>query len=37
MEAIIKDEIPSALSLDRLNKSIPLDWNEQRKMLGFTP
>ncbi len=37
MKAIIKGDIPSTLSLDRLKKGIPIDWNEQRKILGFTP
>ena len=35
MVAIIKGDIPSDLSLDRLKKGFPLDWKEQRKTLGF--
>ena len=36
MEAITRGDIPSSISLDRLKKGFPLDWEEQRKMLGFS-
>ena len=36
MEAIARGDIPSTLSLARLKKGFPLDWREQRKVLGFT-
>ena len=35
IEAIIKGNIPPTLSLGRLKKGIPLDWEEQRQSLGF--
>lgn len=36
MEAIARGNIPSAVSLGRLKKGFPLDWQEQRKVLGFS-
>jgi len=36
MESIMRGDIPSTPSLARLKKSFPLDWKEQRKVLGFT-
>jgi site-specific DNA recombinase len=36
MEAIARGHIPSSVSLDRLKKGVPLDWEEQRKTLRFT-
>jgi site-specific DNA recombinase len=36
MEAIARGDIPSTLSLSRLKKGFPMDWEEQRKVLGFT-
>lgn len=35
IEAIKHGDIPAALSLDRLKKGFPFDWNAQRKLLGF--
>lgn len=37
MKAIMRGDIPSTLSLASLKKGFPLDWEEQRKVLGFTP
>lgn len=37
MMAIYNSEVPSGLSLGTLIKKVPLDWEEQRKMLGFGP
>ena len=36
MGAIARGNIPSAVSLGRLKKGFPLDWQEQRKVLGFS-
>jgi hypothetical protein len=36
MAAIIRGDIPSTVSLDRLKKGFPLDWEDQRKELGFS-
>ena len=36
MEAITRGDIPSSISLDRLKKGFPLDWEEQRQTLGFS-
>ena len=36
MEAITRGDIPSSISMDRLKKDFPLDWEEQRKVLGFS-
>jgi len=36
MQAIIRGHVPATLSLDRLKKGFPLDWNEQWQTLGFT-
>ncbi len=36
MEAIARGNVPSAVSLGRLKKGFPLDWQEQRKVLGFS-
>ncbi len=36
MQAIARGDIPSAVSLGRLKKGFPLDWQEQRKVLGFS-
>ena len=35
MQSMARGNIPPELSLDRLKKGVPLDWNEQRKTLGF--
>jgi len=37
VEAILKGKEPSGLSLTMLLKNLPEDWEEQRKVLGFTP
>ena len=37
MQSIVKGDIPADLTLDRLEAGFPLDWNEQRKVLGFEP
>jgi DNA invertase Pin-like site-specific DNA recombinase len=36
IEAIVRREVPVELSLDRLKKGFPLDWEAQRKTLGFS-
>jgi hypothetical protein len=36
MQAITRADIPSCVSLDRLKKGFPLDWDQQWKVLGFT-
>jgi len=36
IEAIAHGEVPIELSLDRLKKGFPLDWEAQRKTLGFS-
>jgi len=36
IEAIVRGEVPVELSLDRLKKGFPLDWEAQRKTLGFS-
>jgi site-specific DNA recombinase len=35
VQSMARGDIPPELSLDRLKKGFPLDWNEQRKALGF--
>jgi site-specific DNA recombinase len=35
IEAIVRGDVPAKLSLDRLKKGFPLDWDAQRKTLGF--
>ncbi len=35
IEAILNGEEPSGLSLSKLLKTFPLDWNEQRAFFGF--
>ena len=35
MQSIAKGLIPADLTLDRLEAGFPLDWEEQRKALGF--
>ena len=35
MEAIFQGEIPASLTLDRLKRGFPRDWNQQRLELGF--
>jgi hypothetical protein len=35
IEAILEGRQTAALSLERFRKPIPLDWDEQRLMLGF--
>ena len=35
IEAILYGREPSGLSLARLNKAFPLEWEEQRTALGF--
>lgn len=37
IETILNGEEPSGLSLTTLLKGFPEDWEEQRKVLGFTP
>ena len=37
MEAIIRGRIPANLTLTRLKKGFPIDWDQQRQVLGFTP
>ena len=36
IESITRGDIPSTVSLTRLKKGFPLEWEEQRKVLGFT-
>jgi hypothetical protein len=36
VEAMVNGEEPSGMSLERLMKGIPMEWEEQRKMLGFS-
>ena len=36
MEAIARGDIPSAVSMGRLKKGVSLDWEGQRRVLGFT-
>ncbi len=36
MSAIAKGQIPYDLTLTHLKKGVPLNWAEQRKMLGFS-
>jgi hypothetical protein len=36
MEVIVRGDIPATLSLARLKKDFHLDWEAQRKVLGFT-
>jgi hypothetical protein len=35
IQAILEGNEPSGVSLEKLTKNLPLDWVEQRKMLGF--
>ena len=35
MQCVARGDIPPALSLERLKKGFPLDWTQQRKVLGF--
>ena len=35
MQAIIRGQVPATLSLDKLKKGFPLDWDEQWRKLGF--
>ncbi len=35
IKVIIRGQVPADLSLDRLKAGFPLDWDEQRKVLGF--
>jgi len=37
IEAIVNGDSPSGLSLDKLQWRLPLQWSEQRRLLGFTP
>ena len=37
MKAIFRGEIPAMLSLDRLKRGFPLQWNQQRQELGYLP
>ncbi len=37
ISAMIRGEIPAELSLSHLKKGFPLDWEQQRKTLGFPP
>jgi len=36
MMAIFKGDIPASVSLGSIIKEIPLDWEAQRKTLGFS-
>ena len=36
VEAILNGEEPTGLSLAKLTKTFPVDWDEQRTMFGFT-
>ena len=36
VEAILNGEEPNGLSLAKLTKTFPTDWDEQRAMFGFT-
>jgi len=36
IELIIKGDIPATLSLDRLKRDVPIDWEEQRREFGFS-
>jgi hypothetical protein len=36
IQAIREGREPSGLSLEKLTKTLPLDWSEQRHVLGFT-
>lgn len=36
IEAIFNGQVPFALSIGKVEKSIPLCWEEQRKVFGFT-
>ena len=36
VEAILNGEEPTGLSLAKLTKTFPTDWDEQRVMFGFT-
>ena len=35
MKAIVHGDVPQNLTLDQLKAGFPLDWDEQRKVLGF--
>jgi hypothetical protein len=35
IQAILEGHEPSGLSLEKLTKNLPLDWEEQRNALGF--
>jgi len=35
IDAINKGDIPPALTLERLKRTIPLDWEDQRQTFGF--
>ena len=37
IQAIVKGTEPDKLSLARLRKAIPDDWDEQRQLFGMTP
>ena len=36
IKAILRGNVPRDLSLDKLKTGFPLDWDEQRKVLGFS-
>ena len=36
VKAIVRGDIPRDLSLDKLKAGFPLDWDEQRSVLGFS-
>ena len=36
IQAIFRGDVPQDLSLDQLKAGFPLDWDEQRKVLGFS-
>jgi hypothetical protein len=36
LEAILDGRQPANLSFDRLTRGLPVDWNSQRRVLGFT-
>ena len=37
VEAVVRGEEPSGLSLEKLAKGFPIPWEEQRNEFAFTP
>ncbi len=35
VEAIIAGNEPDGLSIEKVSRNLPEDWNEQRKLFGF--